>query len=186
MRKHQFNISTDGYFTRIADIAATMAGVPKPWLIMEKCVKCLWMPGSSRGWGRVLHSGLRSWFRKSTSSLQINLREDKQHEASKHTICHQLCSEKEILPAIHVRVLPGEVLRHGPRGELGLTDVAKVPGEMNSLALHQRGQEGHVTSLSPPGRQREAETVQLVSELLTSVLRFSSAYNFRSELHQID
>ena len=72
---------TVGDSTRIADIAATMAGVPKPWLIIEKCVKCLWMPGSSRGWGRVLHRGLRSWFRKSTSSLQINLRGHKQHEA---------------------------------------------------------------------------------------------------------
>ena len=61
--------------TRIADIEATMAGVPKPWLIMEKWVRCLWMAGSSRGWGRVLHSGLRSWFRRSISSLQINLQQ---------------------------------------------------------------------------------------------------------------
>ena len=85
------------YFTRIADIAATMAGVPKPWLIMEKWVKCLWEPeveseagngsitwmlGSSSGCGLVLHRGLRSWFRKSTSSLQINLRSNRinQHQ----------------------------------------------------------------------------------------------------------
>ena len=39
----------DEDFTRIADIAATIAGVPKPWLIIEKWVKCLWMPGSSKG-----------------------------------------------------------------------------------------------------------------------------------------
>ena len=65
----------------MADIAATIAGVPKPWLIMEKWVKCLWMPGSSRGWGLVLQRGLRSWFRKSTSSLQINLRGYNQHAA---------------------------------------------------------------------------------------------------------
>ena len=60
--------------TSIADMAATMAGVPKPWLIMEKCVKCLCMPASIRGCGLVLHSGDRSWFRKSTSSLQMNLK----------------------------------------------------------------------------------------------------------------
>ena len=75
----------------------------------------------------------------------------------------KLCGEKEILPAIHVRMLPGEVLRHGPRGELGLADVAKVPGEMDGLALHQRGQQSHVTRLPPPGRQREAQTIQFVS-----------------------
>ena len=60
--------------TRMADMAATMAGVPKPWLIMEKWVKCLWMAGSMIGVGLVLHSGERSWFRKSTSSLQMNLK----------------------------------------------------------------------------------------------------------------
>ena len=48
---------------------ATMAGDPKPWVMREKWVRCLWMAGSSRGWGRVLHSGLRSWFRRSISSL---------------------------------------------------------------------------------------------------------------------
>ena len=58
----------------MADIAATMAGVPNPWLIMEKWVKCLWMAGSMMGEGLVLQSGDRSWFRKSTSSLQMNLK----------------------------------------------------------------------------------------------------------------
>ena len=51
-------------------------------------------------------------------------------------VCHKLGGEKEILPAIHVRVLPGEILRHGPRGELGLADIAKVPSQVNGLALH--------------------------------------------------
>ena len=60
--------------TRMADMAATMAGVPKPWLIMEKWVKCLWMAGSMMGVGLVLQRGDRSWLRKSTSSLQMNLK----------------------------------------------------------------------------------------------------------------
>ena len=55
---------------------ATMAGDPNPWVMREKWVRCLWMPGSSRGWGRVLHSGLRSWFRRSISSLQRNLKNE--------------------------------------------------------------------------------------------------------------
>ena len=59
--------------TRIADIEATMAGVPKPWLIMEKCVKCLCMPASIRGCGLVLHSGDRSWFSRSINSFVIAL-----------------------------------------------------------------------------------------------------------------
>ena len=91
-------------------------------------------------------------------------------------MCHKLGGEKEILPAIHVRVLPGEILRHGPRGELGLTDISKVPGQVNSLALHKRGQQSDITSLPPPGRQCEAQTIQLVSELLASILGFSSGY----------
>ena len=33
----------------MADNAATMAGEPKPWVIMEKCVRCLWMLGSRIG-----------------------------------------------------------------------------------------------------------------------------------------
>ena len=60
--------------TRIADMEATMAGVPNPWLIMEKWVKCLWMAGSMMGVGLVLQRGDRSWLRKSTSSLQMNLK----------------------------------------------------------------------------------------------------------------
>ena len=62
--------------TWIAVSAATMAGDPNPWVMEEKWVRCLWMPGSSRGWGRVLHSGLRSWFRRSISSLQRNLKNE--------------------------------------------------------------------------------------------------------------
>ena len=53
---------------------ATMAGEPNPCVIIEKCVRCLWMLGSRMGWGLVLHRGLRSWFRRSISSLQRNLK----------------------------------------------------------------------------------------------------------------
>ena len=57
----------------MADNAATMAGEPKPWVIMEKWVRCLWMLGSRIGCGLVLHRGDLSWFNRSISSLQIIL-----------------------------------------------------------------------------------------------------------------
>ena len=59
--------------TWMAVSAATMAGDPNPWVIMEKWVRCLWMPGSRIMEGLVLHSGLRSWFRRSISSLVTSL-----------------------------------------------------------------------------------------------------------------
>ena len=54
--------------------AATMAGLPNPWVMSEKCVKWRWMFGSKMICGRVLHSGDRSWLSKSISSLVICLR----------------------------------------------------------------------------------------------------------------
>ena len=57
----------------MADNAATMAGEPKPWVIIEKWVRCLWMLGSRIGWGLVLHRGDLSWFNRSINSLQIIL-----------------------------------------------------------------------------------------------------------------
>ena len=53
--------------------AATMAGLPKPWVMSEKCVRWRWMLGSKMICGRVLQSGDRSWFSRSISSLQIIL-----------------------------------------------------------------------------------------------------------------
>ena len=50
-----------------------MAGDPKPWVIMEKCVRGRWIIGSRMGWGEVLQRGERSWFSRSISSLQMNL-----------------------------------------------------------------------------------------------------------------
>ena len=73
---------------------------------------------------------------------------------------------QHLLPPVHVagvHHLSAEELRHLLGGELGLAHVAKVPGEMDGLALHQRGQQSHVTRLPPPGRQREAQTIQFVS-----------------------
>ena len=57
----------------MADKAATMAGEPKPWVTMEKLVRCLWIMGSRMGWGEVLHKGDLSWFNRSINSLQTNL-----------------------------------------------------------------------------------------------------------------
>ena len=53
--------------------AATMAGEPKPWVIIEKWVKWRWMLGSRICCGLVLQRGLRSWFNKSINSLTITL-----------------------------------------------------------------------------------------------------------------
>ena len=60
--------------TWMAVRAATMAGLPNPWVMSEKCVKWRWMFGSKMICGRVLHSGDRSWLSKSISSLVICLR----------------------------------------------------------------------------------------------------------------
>ena len=82
-----------------------------------------------------------------------------------------LSGHQEIFPPVDVTVLPAEELRHWSGGELCLTDVAEVPGEVYGLPLHQAGQQGHVTRLPPPGWQRQTESVQLVSQLLPAVLR---------------
>ena len=55
--------------TWMAVRAATMAGDPKPWVMREKCVRCLWMFWSRIIAGFVLQSGERSWFKRSISSL---------------------------------------------------------------------------------------------------------------------
>ena len=79
-------------------------------------------------------------------------------------------------------MLSGQELRHLPGGELRLTDVAEVPGEVYGLPLHQAGQQGHVTRLPPPGREGEAEPVQLVPQLLPAVLRLGpGAVRVRTE-----
>jgi hypothetical protein len=52
---------------------ATMAGEPKPWVIMEKWVRWRCMLGSSSMAGLVLQRGDRSWFNRSISSFVINL-----------------------------------------------------------------------------------------------------------------
>ena len=69
-------------------------------------------------------------------------------------------------------MLPAEVLGHLPGGELGLTDVAKVPRQVDRLPLHQAGQQGHIAGLSSPGWQSQPQSVELVSKLLSAILRF--------------
>jgi len=54
-----------------------MAGLPKPWVMSEKCVRCLWMLGSKIICGRVLHRGERSWLSRSINSLVICLQKEK-------------------------------------------------------------------------------------------------------------
>ena len=71
------------FYTWMADIAATIAGVPNPCVIIEKCVRCRCIFWSMIGWGRVLHNGDRSWFRRSINSLQTNLRSS----SNKNVLC---------------------------------------------------------------------------------------------------
>ena len=59
--------------TWIAVKAATIAGDPKPWVIKEKWVRCLWILSSRIMVGLVLQSGDLSWFNKSISSFVTNL-----------------------------------------------------------------------------------------------------------------
>ncbi len=66
--------------TWMAVRAATMAGEPKPCVIREKCVRCLWMDGSKICCGRVLHSGDLSWFSRSINSLVITLQKKVRRE----------------------------------------------------------------------------------------------------------
>ena len=54
-----------------------MAGDPNPWVIMEKCVRCLWMLGSRMGVGLVLHRGDLSWFNRSINSFVMYLEKNK-------------------------------------------------------------------------------------------------------------
>lgn len=63
--------------TCMAVRAATIAGLPKPCDMSEKCVSGRCMIGSRMCWGLVLHSGERSWFSKSISSLVTCLCEKK-------------------------------------------------------------------------------------------------------------
>ena len=73
-----------------------------------------------------------------------------------------------------ILVGPGQVLGHLPGRELGLAHVAKVPGQVDGLPLHQRGQQGHVACLPAAGRQAEAKPVKLVPQLLAAVLGLGS------------
>lgn len=65
--------SERGILTCIAVRAATIAGLPNPCDINEKCVKCRCIDGSSICCGLVLHNGDLSWFSKSINSLVICL-----------------------------------------------------------------------------------------------------------------
>lgn len=59
--------------------AATIAGLPNPCDMSEKCVRGRCMIGSRICWGLVLHSGDRSWFSRSISSLVTCLRIQNEH-----------------------------------------------------------------------------------------------------------
>ena len=83
-----------------------------------------------------------------------------------------LCSNYDFFSSVSISLLPAEVLGHLPGGELGLTDVAKVPRQVDRLPLHQAGQQGHIAGLSSPGWQSQPQSVELVSKLLSAILRF--------------
>ena len=60
--------------------AATMAGEPKPCVMRLKWVRFLWIDGSRIWWGRVLHSGERSWFSRSMNSFTMTLQVEREKE----------------------------------------------------------------------------------------------------------
>ena len=103
-------------FTKIAVMDATMAGVPNPWLIMEKCVKCLCTAGSMMGCGLVLHRGDLSWFRKSTSSLQINLTNITISFSSENGILTNLAASRR---SLHLQISVCCLLRYSATGLAG-------------------------------------------------------------------
>lgn len=53
--------------------AATKAGLPNPWDMSEKCVKCLCIFGSNSRGGLVLHNGDLSLFSNCTNSVIMTL-----------------------------------------------------------------------------------------------------------------
>ena len=89
-----------------------------------------------------------------------------------------LRGHEELLPAVHVGglgVLPAEVLRHLPGGELCLADVPKISSKMDGFPLHQGGKQGDVGSLPPACREGHPQLVQLVTEMFSSILGFCSS-----------
>ena len=82
------------FLTWMAVRAATMAGLPNPWVMSEKCVKWRWIFGSKMICGRVLHSGDRSWLSKSISSLVICL-QWKEREREKYKLKMRTCTCSE-------------------------------------------------------------------------------------------
>ncbi len=65
----------------IAVRAATIAGDPKPCVMSEKCVRCLWMAGSRICGGRVLQRGDLSWFSRSINSFVISLKKGRNNNS---------------------------------------------------------------------------------------------------------
>lgn len=65
--------------------AATIAGLPKPCEIREKCVRWRCILGSKICCGRELHKGDLSWFNKSISSFVTCLKTEKREIRIKNT-----------------------------------------------------------------------------------------------------
>ena len=113
-----------------------MAGEPKPWVIMEKWVRCLWMLGSRIGWGLVLHRGDLSWFNRSINSLQIILDEGEVIQLKgKRSVVNSLGGQHKLFPSVLIRGIPGaEILGDSFCGELCLADVSKVSRKVDCLS----------------------------------------------------
>ena len=94
--------------------------------------------------------------------------------ADENVNCHSLGGVQQLLPPVQLgrvrALLPSQELRYGPGGELRLTDVAEVPGEVYGLPLHQAGQQGHVGRLPPSSWQGHTELVEFVPQKLPAVL----------------
>lgn len=73
-----FSDSLRKFWTDVS--AAAMAGLPKPCVMRLKCVRLRWMPESSTGCTRLLHSGDRSCPSSSTNSFSTCLQRKWQRE----------------------------------------------------------------------------------------------------------
>ena len=61
--------------------------------------------------------------------------------------------------------------------ELCLTDVAKVSGQVNCFTLYEAGQQGHIAGLPSTRGQGQAQSIQLLPEVLAAILGLGPAEN---------
>jgi len=61
--------------------------------------------------------------------------------------------------------------------ELCLADVAKVSGQVDCFTLYEAGQQGHIAGFPSTCRQGQAQSIQLLPEVLAAILGLGPAEN---------